>query len=67
MDTDDFYQQIASFGLTEQNIICHSEGYKPGVASNNGEGLPGLPKAGERMDASPCTRCYTKHSAHQVR
>ena len=25
------------YGLTEQNIICHSEGYKQGVASNHGD------------------------------
>jgi hypothetical protein len=36
--------------LTEQNIICHSEGYKLGVASNSGDVMHWLPKYGESMD-----------------
>jgi N-acetylmuramoyl-L-alanine amidase len=38
------------FHLTEQNIICHSEGYKLGVASNSGDVMHWLPKYGESMD-----------------
>ena len=38
------------FGLTEQNIICHSEGYKQGVASNHGDVMHWFPKHGKSMD-----------------
>ena len=38
------------FGLTEQNIICHSEGYKKGVASNHGDVMHWFPKFGKSMD-----------------
>ena len=38
------------YGLTEQNIICHSEGYKQGVASNHGDVMHWFPKHGKNMD-----------------
>lgn len=37
-------------GLTEKNIICHSEGYKLGVASNHGDVMHWFPKHGKTMD-----------------
>ena len=36
--------------VTEQNIICHSEGYKQGVASNHGDVMHWFPKHGKSMD-----------------
>jgi len=36
--------------LTEKNIICHSEGYKQGVASNHGDVMHWFPKHGKSMD-----------------
>lgn len=38
------------FGLTEQNIICHSEGYKLGIASNHADVMHWFPKHGKSMD-----------------
>lgn len=38
------------YGLTEQNIICHSEGYKKGIASNHGDVMHWFPKFGKSMD-----------------
>lgn len=38
------------FGLTETDIICHSEGYKQGIASNHGDVLHWFPKHGKSMD-----------------
>lgn len=38
------------FNLTEQNIICHSEGYKKGIASNHGDVMHWFPKHGKSMD-----------------
>lgn len=38
------------YGLTEQNIICHSEGYKKGIASNHGDVMHWFPKHGKSMD-----------------
>ena len=38
------------YGLSEQNIICHSEGYKQGVASNHGDVMHWFPKHGKSMD-----------------
>ena len=38
------------YGLTEQNIICHSEGYKLGIASNHGDVMHWFPKHGKSMD-----------------
>ena len=39
------------YGLTEKNIICHSEGYKKGIASNHGDVMHWFPKHGKSMDA----------------
>ena len=36
--------------LTEQNIICHSEGHKQGIASNHGDVMHWFPKHGKSMD-----------------
>ena len=38
------------YGLTEKDIICHSEGYKQGVASNHGDVMHWFPKHGKSMD-----------------
>lgn len=38
------------FGLTEKDIICHSEGYKRGIASNHGDVMHWFPKHGKSMD-----------------
>ena len=38
------------YGLTEKNIICHSEGYKQGIASNPGDVMHWFPKHGKSMD-----------------
>ena len=38
------------YGLTERNIICHSEGYKLGIASNHGDPGHWFPKHGKSMD-----------------
>lgn len=38
------------YGLTEKNIICHSEGCKLGIASNHGDVMHWFPKHGKSMD-----------------
>jgi len=38
------------YGLTEKDIICHSEGHKLGVASNHGDVMRWFPKHGKSMD-----------------
>lgn len=38
------------FDLTEQDILCHSEGYKKGIASNHGDVMHWFPKHGKSMD-----------------
>jgi LysM repeat protein len=38
------------YGLTEKNIICHSEGYKRGIASNHGDVMHWFPRFGKNMD-----------------
>ena len=38
------------YGLTEKNIICHSEGYRQGVASNHGDVMHWFPRHGKSMD-----------------
>ena len=38
------------YNLTEKNIICHSEGYRQGVASNHGDVMHWFPKHGKSMD-----------------
>jgi len=38
------------YGLTERNIICHSEGYKLGIASNHGDVMHWFPKHGKSID-----------------
>lgn len=37
--------------LTEKDIICHSEGYKLGIASNHGDVMHWFPRYGKSMDA----------------
>lgn len=39
------------YGLTEKNIICHSEGHAQGIASNHGDVMHWFPKHGKNMDA----------------
>ena len=38
------------FGLTEKNIICHSEGAMQGIASNHADVMHWFPKHGKNMD-----------------
>lgn len=38
------------YGLNENNIICHSEGYKLGIASNHADVMHWFPRHGETMD-----------------
>lgn len=38
------------FNLTEKDIICHSEGYKQGIASNHADVMHWFPKHGKSMD-----------------
>lgn len=38
------------YGLTEQNVVCHCEGYKLGIASNHGDVMHWFPKHGKNMD-----------------
>jgi N-acetylmuramoyl-L-alanine amidase len=38
------------YGLTEKEIICHSEGHKMGIASNHADVMHWFPKHGESMD-----------------
>lgn len=38
------------YNLTEKNIICHSEGYKLGIASNHSDVMHWFPKHGKYMD-----------------
>lgn len=38
------------YGLTEKDIICHSEGAKLGIASNHGDVMHWFPKHGKSMD-----------------
>lgn len=38
------------YNLTEKDIICHSEGYQKGIASNHGDVMHWFPKHGKSMD-----------------
>lgn len=38
------------YGLTEKDILCHSEGYTRGIASNHGDVMHWFPKFGKSMD-----------------
>lgn len=38
------------YGMTEKNIICHSEGHRKGIASNHGDVMHWFPKHRENMD-----------------
>ncbi len=38
------------FNFTEKDIICHSEGYKKGLASNHADVMHWFPKHGKSMD-----------------
>lgn len=38
------------YNFTEKDIICHSEGYKLGIASNHGDVMHWFPKHGKSMD-----------------
>ena len=38
------------YNLTEKDIICHSEGYRRGIASNHGDVMHWFPKHGKSMD-----------------
>jgi len=39
------------YDLTEEDIICHSEGGKKGIASNHGDVMHWFPKHGESMNS----------------
>lgn len=38
------------YDLTEEDVICHSEGYKRGIASNHGDVMHWFPRHGKSMD-----------------
>ena len=38
------------YGLTEKDILCHSEGYEQGIASNHNDVMHWFPKFGKSMD-----------------
>ena len=38
------------YGLTEKDILCHSEGHAQGIASNHGDVMHWFPKFGKSMD-----------------
>lgn len=38
------------YGLSEKDIVCHSEGYKLGIASNHSDVMQWFPKHGKTMD-----------------
>jgi hypothetical protein len=38
------------YGLTEKSVICHSEGYQLGIASNHSDVMHWFPKHGKSMD-----------------
>ena len=38
------------YGLTAEDVICHSEGHDQGIASNHGDVLHWFPKHGKNMD-----------------
>lgn len=38
------------YGLTERDIICHSEGYQLGIASNHSDVMHWFPRYGKSMD-----------------
>ena len=38
------------YGISEKDIICHSEGYKQGIASNHADVMHWFPKHGKTMD-----------------
>lgn len=38
------------YGLTEQSIVCHSEGYQQGIASNHADVMHWFPKHNKSMD-----------------
>ncbi|WP_456238313.1 N-acetylmuramoyl-L-alanine amidase [Niallia alba] len=38
------------YGFSEKDIICHSEGYKRGIASNHADVMHWFPKHGKSMD-----------------
>lgn len=38
------------YRLTERDVICHSEGYRLGIASNHGDVMHWFPKHGKSMD-----------------
>jgi hypothetical protein len=39
------------YGFTEEDIICHSEGYARGIASNHGDVMHWFPRHGKNMDS----------------
>ena len=38
------------YGLAEKSVVCHSEGYKLGIASNHADVVHWFPKHGKSMD-----------------
>lgn len=38
------------YGLSDKDILCHSEGYKQGIASNHADVMHWFPKHGKTMD-----------------
>lgn len=40
-----------AYNMTEKNILCHSEGYQLGIASNHADVMHWFPRFGESMDS----------------
>ena len=38
------------YGLTERDVICHSEGHRLGIATNHADVMHWFPKHGKSMD-----------------
>lgn len=39
------------YGLTDADVICHSEGYRKGISSNHADVMHWFPRHGENMDS----------------
>lgn len=54
------------YDLTEEDIICHSEGAKKGIASNHGDVMHWFPKHGESMNSfrSAVRAALNKENSH---
>lgn len=56
------------YGLIEKDVICHSEGYKLGIASNHGDVMHWFPRFGKSMTPSAprLENCSRRLLPHQL-